>query len=86
MDYLGLSENEQVSFSVYPNPTNDVLNIQFIGDIPNSNFIIVDLQGRVVLEGTLFTPNSIIDLNDIEAGSYYLKLGVSNKKIQFLKL
>lgn len=86
MDYLGLSENEQVSFSVYPNPTNDVLNIQFIGDIPNSNFIIVDLQGRVVLEGTLFTPNSIIDLNDIDAGSYYLKLGVSNKKIQFLKL
>jgi hypothetical protein len=86
MNYLGLSENEQVSFSVFPNPTNDVLNIQFLGDLTNTSFEIIDLQGRRVIEGAINSTNTKIDLTEIQAGNYFLKLGVSNRKIQFMKL
>ncbi len=86
MDYLGLSENEQVSFSVFPNPATDVLNIQFLDDLTNSSFEIIDLQGRKVLEGNLNSTNSKVDLTELQAGNYFLKLGVSSRKIQFLKL
>ncbi len=86
MDYLGLSENEQVTFSVYPNPTSDVLNIQFLGELTNTSYEIIDLQGRKVIEGYLISANTKVDLSQIQAGNYFLKLGLSNKKIQFMKL
>ncbi len=86
MDYLGLSESEQATFSVYPSPANDVLNIQFIGDLTNSTYEIIDLQGKIVLEGNLESTISSVNLNEIKAGNYFLKLGISNRKIQFLKL
>lgn len=86
MDYLGLSENEQISFSVFPNPATDILNIQFLGGLTNTSFEIIDLQGRKIQEGNLNSTNSKVDLTEMQAGNYFLKLGVSNKKIQFLKL
>jgi hypothetical protein len=86
MDYLGLSENEQVSFSLFPNPTNDILNIQFLGELTNTSFEIIDLQGRKVIEGAVNSTNTKIDLTEVQAGNYFLKLGVSNRKIQFMKL
>lgn len=86
MDYLGLSENDQASFSVFPNPATDVLHIQFLGDLTSTSFEIIDLQGRIVKEGELNSVNSIVDLTEMQAGNYFLKLGVSNRKIQFLKL
>ena len=86
MNYLGLSESEQVSFSVFPNPTNDILNIQFLGDVTSTSFEIIDLQGRKVTEGAVNSTNTKIDLTEIQAGNYFLKLGISNRKIQFMKL
>lgn len=86
MNYLGLSESEQVSFSVFPNPTNDILNIQFLGDVTSTSFEIIDLQGRKVTEGAVNSTNTKIDLTEVQAGNYFLKLGVSNRKIQFMKL
>ncbi len=86
MDYLGLTENEQVSFTVYPNPASDLLHIQFVGNLTSTSYEIIDLQGRKISEGELLNQISTIELNEIQSGNYFLKLGISNKRLQFTKL
>ena len=57
-----------------------------MGDLTNTSFEIIDLQGRKVIEGDVNATITKVDLTEIQAGNYFLKLGVSNRKIQFMKL
>ena len=73
---LGIQENYTESFSVYPNPVKDVLNIA-----PKSNFQIesaglYDALGREVLQenGEITS----MDFTDISSGIYFLKLQTLN--------
>ena len=64
---------EENSISFYPNPANDLLNIQtperLTGEI---NVTFYDLQGREI-EQKVFSRDNQIDLNFLESGTYILK-------------
>lgn len=64
--------------AIYPNPTND--NITILGIL--SKGIIVDVQGRVVLEFN--SPN--VSLSNIENGVYYIKLDELTEMYKILKI
>jgi hypothetical protein len=67
------------AFTIYPNPTSDVLNIKLRKDI-NENDIqgvsIYDLKGSLVIKTSDF--KSTIDIKNLSKGSYVVKIGFLN--------
>ena len=80
--------NEQAinnQLKIYPNPTNDVLNIEIsYPSIPETSKIqITDLLGRTVLESKLCTQ---INVKDLTSGIYLLQLYDKEKLIAIEKI
>ncbi len=64
---------------MYPNPASDILYVDNLSGIAIDVFEISDLAGRIIYSGNLNTGNSI-DLSQIEAGNYLIKV-ISGEKI-----
>ncbi|NNL93730.1 MAG: T9SS type A sorting domain-containing protein [Saprospiraceae bacterium] len=80
-------KNDDINFSIFPNPTSDLLNISIYE--PNANTFkisVLDINGkRVVFD----SQNTVINLDRFETGVYYLEVKnkSGNKSIQkFVKL
>lgn len=75
---LSIDENTQNTISIYPNPANTVLNIDFLGTtMTNSTTInIFDIQGKLIksiLKDNINTFTSI-NISDLKSGFYILKI------------
>jgi hypothetical protein len=57
---------------VYPNPTDDLLFVELSGGAGIANMALYDLQGRVV--GTQFIASATVNMRDIPAGVYVLRV------------
>jgi hypothetical protein len=60
--------------SVYPNPANDVLIINFGKLMPKVEYSISDLRGKLFEQGYLNSPESRIDVSRLPAGLYILSI------------
>ena len=69
---------EDAEFNLYPNPTNDFLNLSF--DQPVADLLIYDLNG--VLQYSKFSTNSSnkIDVANLPAGTYFLRANLKSQK------
>lgn len=72
---LELNQNNIQAIHVFPNPTNNVLNIDAPTEI--QELAILDLQGRVVQ--TYFNIQDKVDISSVSNGTYYLKIKTENK-------
>ena len=65
---------------IYPNPTKDILNVDFkyIKDHPHFNYRILDLSGRLILSGSLISINNALEISALKAGFYLLQIFDSN--------
>lgn len=81
---LGIEDNTFNAFSVYPNPTSDILNIK--GSQEVDNITVFNLLGQNVAS---FTKNEIvnssIDLSELSKGLYLVKIS-SGDKTQTLRV
>lgn len=73
------SEEELAMFSIYPNPTNNELNVQF--DAQNSsNYSVklIALDGRIIRENPIHANGGtnliFMDISEIPAGTYFIQL------------
>jgi hypothetical protein len=57
-----------LTFSIYPNPSQDEITIQSDDFAPNSRVTILDLQGRQVQSTTLNTSTSIMNVSGLAQG------------------
>ena len=76
-----VEENSEVTFKVYPNPTDGLLHIvetQCIASLP-SEYRITNLLGQTLLSGVL--DGEIIDVSVLSNGIYFLKINDSFIKI-----
>jgi YHYH protein/Secretion system C-terminal sorting domain len=71
-----VDEVSSLEFSLYPNPSNGILNAK---GVDGANYTIVDQVGRVVSEGKI---NSFIDIEKLENGMYHLYLELEGKRAQ----
>lgn len=82
----GLLENG-CQFEVFPNPAIDVLNIKTSNKV--SEFEVLDLSGRILIQKKVNTENVLISVNlsSLSAGNYLLRLNILGEKrlIKFLK-
>jgi hypothetical protein len=78
---VGINETvNEKSFTVYPNPTQSIVNvkadIKFIG----SAYSIYDNTGKVVLSGTINAENTSVELGNLSAGIYLFSVGENMKQ------
>jgi uncharacterized protein (TIGR02145 family) len=69
----------KASFYIYPNPTENSINIVLpIQDAP-SEYIICDLSGKKILQGTVVSENTTINVKELQNGIYFIKISNSTK-------
>ena len=84
---LGLNENANVSFNVFPNPATDMVNISFEANNADYTVALVDLQGRVMSSQELNSLNGSqsisLPASELAKGSYIVTItsnGVTTSK------
>ena len=71
-----MNELETVTVNVYPNPASDVLNIESSSRI--SEIQVINLVGQTVKIQAADSRNIRMNVSDLKAGVYNLKLKVEN--------
>ena len=67
-------------FSVYPNPSQSVINVKADNKIIGEVYFIYDNTGRVVLTGKLNSENTTIELGNLSGGIYMFSVGENMKQ------
>lgn len=75
-------ENNSILF--YPNPANDLLNLEGIPQ--NANIYIVDFAGKIVIERTVQNYFERIDVSSLNSGIYFLHLVNNGNRITSEKI
>lgn len=73
---VGIDEGKSESFSIYPIPTSDILNIST--SEMDYTVKIYSIQGKLVLSETNLSENNQIDVTSLSAGSYIFELNSQN--------
>ncbi len=83
LSFSSIPDQEEMFFTVFPNPTNDFLHIDcsMKTDLP---FSISDCFDRKVVQGQTKAFEQIIDINEFTPGLYYLK--ILGKSVKIIKL
>ncbi|MDY2587657.1 FG-GAP-like repeat-containing protein [Winogradskyella aquimaris] len=82
---LSINNYENDGISIYPNPTDNYLNVK-TNEIGDFSFRIFDLSGRLIKTGKI-NKNRKIDIGDISSGHYFIKLQnqINYNVLSFLK-
>jgi len=70
--YVGIAENDNFSFNIFPNPTNGIIDIEFTSQIQKIS--VSDISGKNLLEITKPQQNKKIDLSHFESGIYLVSI------------
>ncbi|MDF1673174.1 MAG: T9SS type A sorting domain-containing protein [Vicingaceae bacterium] len=82
---VGIRELESIQHTVYPNPTNNIINIQFKKFDETTSYEITSISGQRVLGGRITNVITQLDLTDESKGIYLLKV-VNNETITTHKI
>ncbi len=72
-----IDEVQDLSFSVYPNPTKDVINVLSI--FSEGNLSIIDMTGKLLIEQNITSTLNSIDASELKDGVYYLTMSNGDK-------
>lgn len=73
--WVGVSEIINNELSVYPNPSNGIINLS-MEDEEKANIIVFDLSGKLL--SSIIDSNGIIDLSGLPEGMYILEIHTEN--------
>lgn len=69
-------KNLNQAIKIYPNPTDDVVDIK--ADSTIRSIQVYDVQGRILISKILSEENASVDLSSYSSGIYYLKINSDN--------
>lgn len=72
VDQTSISEINNNDISIYPNPSEGVVNIEWTGSIEQIE--ITDVRGRLIAKVNTNGSSASIDISNVEAGVYLIKL------------
>jgi hypothetical protein len=84
ISHLGFTENNIENIHLYPNPTNDILNVVMPSGT-DKNYVVFDSRGREVLEGKLNGTETQIDMKALTCGAYMLQIGEEKVPVRVIK-
>ena len=80
---VGISENEDVSFSVYPNPANDVVNVRLLNEGFGGTLGLYNTSMQLVKSESFDAGQKslAISVSDLSSGIYFARFNGQTKKI-----
>ncbi len=78
---LNTTENSLSTSIVYPNPTQDVINIKMPQINGSATLKLYDIQGRQVLETKTNNSNEVLHIGNLQEGIYMLSIETATGKI-----
>lgn len=76
---LGLSEGADLNVSIFPNPTDGIVNVELGKDYSGSLYNVTTLDGKIVEDDKLISGSTItIDLADQPKGVYLLRININD--------
>jgi hypothetical protein len=76
-----INDLTDMGVSIFPNPSNGIITIQFDSEIDEAVVVIYDLVGRILYHKNIITNSFMIDISDKAKGVYILKIEIENKLI-----
>jgi len=70
-----MEENTNTNFEFYPNPTTNQITINVEKQLLGSVYTIYDYTGKSILSGKILLEQSVIDLEYLSKGVYFLSIG-----------
>lgn len=83
-NFVGLEESALINISVFPNPTNSTVTVQF-GSIETADVTVTDVAGRLIRLVDNCNSGTQIDLSRESKGIYFLNIAIGNQ-IQTVKI
>ena len=84
-DNVSIEEAKQTSFSLYPNPSDGLINVELDANGTTSTYRVLDITGKVVASNRLEAGLQSVDLTNLTAGVYIFELtqgtAIESKKI-----
>ena len=78
---LGINDISQNNgFSIFPNPSQTVINVKADTKLLGANYFIYDKAGKSVLSGIINNENTIIDIGELSDGIYLFQIEDSLKQ------
>ncbi|WP_299116783.1 T9SS type A sorting domain-containing protein [uncultured Winogradskyella sp.] len=74
-DNLSINEYKESFAKIFPNPANDKV---YINIKNNSNYILMDIQGKYINKGQLYTGTNNLKIANLVEGIYFLKISSGN--------
>jgi subtilisin-like proprotein convertase family protein len=72
---------ETNEFTIFPNPTNGIVNIRLQKNSETESVVnVIDVQGRDIMKSTLDAQETKIDLSNFQKGIYFVKVTNGNKQ------
>jgi hypothetical protein len=75
---VGVKETANNVVSIYPNPTNGLVNINLGSNNSTLNYSISSIEGKVVETGKTSTNNITVDLSNESKGVYFIRINTEN--------
>jgi PKD repeat protein len=76
----GINDIKNSNIKIYPNPTNNIINIEGLNKNENNTIQIFDVQGKLVITKNI-TEKGTIDLSELNKGVYVIKIGEVAQRI-----
>jgi len=71
----GLGSPTPLTFGLYPNPSNGLVNISFSKAIHQADINVIDMQGRIVFSlNKTSSLGEALDLNHLNSGTYFVSI------------
>jgi hypothetical protein len=71
---------------VFPNPVNNIVNINLTGYTGKSDLSLFDVNGRIVLNRQVSATNTPLDISALPAGVYMLRIKNGGKDVTMTKI
>jgi hypothetical protein len=76
-DVLSVANEEASLFTLFPNPTSDIVNIRLSNPNATATVAIIDIQGKIIKEENIQTSQNI-NVQDLSQGLYFIQVRSEN--------
>jgi hypothetical protein len=76
---LGLDSHDMTDMTLYPNPSNGQVTLQWADTFHGTGIEVTDLQGKAVLRQTTDLNQATLDVSGLAAGLYVVKVQAGDK-------